>query len=109
MAHAKVDWYGREVIREIDNSLEEAIKKCVLIVEADAKRMCAVDTGRLRASITNVILKIAEGIYQGRIGSNVEYAPYVALGTSKMPAQPYLRPAIEKNWDRIQRIIRRAV
>lgn len=30
------------------------------------------------------------------VGTNVEYAPYVEFGTSKMSAQPYLRPAADK-------------
>jgi hypothetical protein len=29
------------------------------------------------------------------IGSNVLYAPYVELGTSRMEARPFLRPALE--------------
>ena len=29
------------------------------------------------------------------VGTNVEYSVYVEFGTSKMEAQPYLRPAIE--------------
>jgi hypothetical protein len=30
------------------------------------------------------------------VGTNVEYAVYVEFGTSKMAAQPYLRPAAKK-------------
>ena len=30
------------------------------------------------------------------VGTNVEYAVYVEFGTSKMQAQPYLRPAAER-------------
>jgi hypothetical protein len=30
------------------------------------------------------------------VGTNVEYAVYVEFGTSKMEAQPYLRPAAER-------------
>lgn len=30
------------------------------------------------------------------IGTNVEYAPHVELGTIKMAAKPYLRPAVEE-------------
>lgn len=29
-----------------------------------------------------------------RVGTNTEYAPYVEYGTSKMPAQKHLRPAV---------------
>lgn len=32
-----------------------------------------------------------------KIGTNVEYAPYVELGTSIQGAQPYLRPAFDEN------------
>jgi hypothetical protein len=31
-----------------------------------------------------------------RVGTDVEYSIYVEFGTSKMAAQPYLRPAIEE-------------
>ena len=31
-----------------------------------------------------------------RIGTNIEYGPYVELGTSKQRAQPYLRPALDE-------------
>ena len=37
------------------------------------------------------------------IGSNVEYAPFIELGTSKMGAKPYLRPAVENNREKIKR------
>ena len=106
---AKIKWYQDEVIRRVDNALEAAMMKSVLMVEADSKRMCPVDTGRLRASITHEVRRIARDIVQGKVGSNVEYAAYVELSTSKTPAQPYLRPALEKNWPKIVRLIRSAL
>jgi HK97 gp10 family phage protein len=62
-------------------------------VERAAKRYCPVDTGRLRSSITHEISTDAKGLL-ATIGTNVEYAPYVELGTRHMRAQPFLRPAI---------------
>lgn len=59
-----------------------------------AKRMCPVDTGRLRSSIVDEMGSDGEGLV-ARIGSDVEYAAYVELGTSRMGAQPYLRPALD--------------
>ena len=42
---------------------------------------------------------------KGRVGTNIEYGPYVELGTSKMRAQPYLRPAFdEKRGEAIREI-----
>lgn len=56
--------------------------------EDHAKKICPYDTGRLRDSITHT--QDSDAAY---IGTNVEYAPYVELGTSKQNARPFLRPA----------------
>lgn len=53
-----------------------------------------VRTGRLRASITWRPGYDDTSPYVD-VGSNVLYAPYVELGTSRMAARPYLRPALE--------------
>lgn len=39
------------------------------------------------------------------IGTRVEYAPYVELGTYKMKAQPFLAPAISQHVDKYKKII----
>ena len=71
----------------------------------------AVDTGRLRASITTAW---PGGRSQGgkdaiesppkefrrfvvRVGTNVEYGVYLELGTSKLAPRPFLRPALERH------------
>ena len=61
--------------------------------ETYAKQLCPVDTGNLRNSITH---KQADENTEV-IGTSVEYAPYVELGTRKSKAQPYLRPAAENH------------
>lgn len=105
----EVDFYTGRVIEQYNTALERAMKEAVLIVEADARRHSPVDTGRLRASITNEVREIAGTVLEGRVGTNVDYAKYVELGTSKMPAQPYLRPALRKNFDKIVEIIQGAI
>lgn len=68
-------------------------------VEGAAKRNATqrpgpkVRTGRLRGSITWRLGEDARGLYAD-IGSAVLYAPYVELGTSRMPAYPFLLPAL---------------
>lgn len=83
---------------------KEAQEECGTIIglraERHAKAICPVVTGRLRDSITNVYEK--GSVY---VGTNVEYAPYVELGTSKRKAKPYLRPAIEDHLDEYKGII----
>ena len=71
--------------------------------EGYAKKACPVDTGRLRNSITHQQYSENTEV----IGTNVEYAPYVELGTYKMAARPFLRPAAEGHAAEYTEIIRR--
>lgn len=74
------------IVRAIDRALEEI----GLAAEGYAKRACPVDTGNLRNSITHVVDSAEGAAY---VGTNVEYAPYVEMGTCRTAAQPFLRPA----------------
>lgn len=84
--------HSDEVIDEMKKTMERALEKIGMVGEAYAKEECPVDTGTLRDSISHAI-----DDNTAIIGTNVEYAPYVELGTSKMDAQPYLRPAVENH------------
>lgn len=74
--------FGRDLLRR------------ALLVEAEAKRLCPVDTDRLRSSIAHEMGLDALGLYVD-VGTDVEYAIFVELGTSRMSAQPFLRPALD--------------
>lgn len=88
--------------------IKNALLLSALAIERDAKINCPVDTGLLRNSITHKVEEDSDKI-TATTGTNTEYAPYVEYGTSKMPAQPYLRPAYEKNKDAITRMIKQAI
>lgn len=62
-------------------------------VDRAAKNLCPVDTGRLRSSITWEVNRDGLGLY-ALIGSNVDYAIHVELGTRYASAQAFLRPAL---------------
>ena len=106
-------------------AIKEALTKSALLVEADAKINCPVDTGLLRSSIThNVYDDYAE------VGTNYSYAPYVEHGTGLFAEagngrqtpwtyqdadgqwhttigqqpQPFLRPALDANRQKIEQI-----
>lgn len=56
------------------------MRRATLIVQRDAKINAPVDTGRLRASITPEVRTRGKTV-RGVVGSNVQYAPFVELGT----------------------------
>ena len=80
----------RLVEENINNAIIRALEIIGLTAENYAKKACPVDTGRLRNSITHVLAPDESAVY---IGTNVEYAQAVELGTSRQKAQPYLAPA----------------
>lgn len=106
-----------ELNNELQNAIWIALEKCGLVAEGYAKKLCPVDTGNLRNSITHAVNEEEQAAY---IGTNNEYAPYVELGTGiyaeggggrPMPwvyqdakgnwhytrgnkAKPFLRPAV---------------
>lgn len=71
----------------------KALVRSTVRIERTAKQLCPVDTGRLRASITHALDRDSRGLV-GVVGTDVNYAPYVELGTSRSGAQPFLRPAL---------------
>jgi len=89
----------------IAEELATAVRDLVLLVEAEAKKLCPVDTGKLRASITPVI----ESWAAGYVGTNTHYAPYVEYGTRKMDAQPFLEPAFLEGKRQASKVFGQAV
>lgn len=90
-----------EVIAAESEAVQKALETIGLIAEGYAKIECPVDTGNLRNSITH-----QRGDNYVAIGTNVEYAPYVEMGTSRMKAQPYLRPAVDEHLTEYEQIIK---
>lgn len=88
-----------EVLKALQDAKKKIYEEWGLIGERYAKELCPVDTGRLRNSISHEYDE--EGAY---IGTNVEYAPYVELGTSRQSAQPYLEPAVTNHFDEYKEI-----
>ena len=117
---------SKEVLEAMQQAAVRALEKCGLTAEGYAKKLCPVDTGNLRNSITHTVDEEEPAAY---IGSNAEYAAYVELGTGKyvsggrptpwayqdekgnwhrthgQKAQPYLKPAVADNANTYRKII----
>lgn len=117
---------GAADVSKIENSLMRA---CAL-VEAEAKIKAPKDTGQLRNSIKSKV-EASSGELVGIVYTPLEYAPYVEFGTglfaesggradvpwkyqddkgnwhktSGQKPQPFLRPALDENKNRIIEIL----
>ena len=111
--------------------LEQLMGQACAIVERAAKEKAPKDTGALRRSITSKVEVIDDSI-TGIVYTPLEYAPYVEYGTglfaeeggridvpwnyqddkgvwhstSGQKPQPYLRPALEENREKINRLFK---
>lgn len=92
-----------QVTQGIKSAIGTALEKIGLLAEGYAQMKCPVDTGNLRGSITHEVDAGEKAVY---IGTNVEYAPYVELGTSKQKAQPYLRPAATEHGNQYRQVLK---
>lgn len=101
MANFDIEDHTDEVLDGISQAKARALEKIGLAAEGYAKRLCPVDTGRLRNSITHTTDD--EAAY---IGTNVDYAVYVEMGTVNTPAQPYLKPAVEDHMEKYRSILK---
>ena len=95
-----VEWKGDKHIKAAIEAQKKALTAASLVVQGDATSRTPVLTGNLKNSIT---YKVREE--DAIVGTNVEYAPYVEFGTSKMAAQPFLEPSLHDNRKRIEKLI----
>lgn len=80
-------------LAKLEVETEADLVKVGLRVQAVARSLCPVDTGRLRSSI--VMRKGRDGMgFYVEVGTSVSYAAFVEFGTSRQPAKPFLTPAI---------------
>ena len=94
--------HSAEVSAEIKAALLRGLETCGLVAEGYAKKLAPVDTENLRNSITHTV---DDGEPAAYIGTNVEYASYVCLGTIHMKAQPFLKPAVADHANKYRKII----
>lgn len=89
------------VLEQIKKKTISALTLVGELVTTEAKVRCPVDTGKLRDSIA---YEVNESGLSVRIGTPTEYGPYVEFGTKTMRMQPFLRPAVLENRDKIEKV-----
>lgn len=120
---------SKEVIAAMNEQVEAAMVAIGLFLEGEAKIQIAndpkrIDTGRLRNSISFATHtkqhSEADSPQDGNpnatpeektvyIGTNVEYAPYVHEGTSRMLPNHFLRNAVNQNINQCKNYLQNAL
>lgn len=126
-----------EILEKIADTkkIELAMKKACALVEGEAKKNAPKGTGELRRSIQSKVETEGKEV-TGIVFTPLEYAPYVEYGTglfaeggngrkdvpwnyqddegewhstSGMQPQPFMRPALSDNRDKVIRIIKEGI
>lgn len=90
----------------VKGGTQQALLTAVMPTVNRAKELAPYRTGTLRRSIGS---EPGPGKFEVTIGTDVEYAPYLEFGTSRMSPRPYLRPAIEETLPSIGESLARAL
>ena len=115
---------GRFVSAVVSPAVRASVAASAALVESRAKELCPVDTGRLRDSIFTRTVESEQAI-RAYVAPNTPYAGYVEFGTGirgaaspgagsgpysatwlGMPAQPFMRPAIDEAREPIRELFR---
>lgn len=106
MAHKVIKFEG---LAELDKALTkrlnmDAVKRVVkqngAELQEKSQQKAPVDTGHLKDSIG---IELEDGGMTAVVEPTAEYAAYVELGTRKMEAQPYLKPAWEEQKEQFKK------
>ncbi len=98
------EWRQKEFLAEISGKVVSNMDSACQYAVEQAQDRAPVRSGIMRADITYEIVVVGL-VVTGWVGVLVKrfYAYFVELGTSRMKAQPFLRPAIFNNARQIVR------
>lgn len=88
-------WDAKPTLALVERRAEAWLTSSTAVATNAARRQAPVRTGRLRDSIVSVPLKRRGGRTTAGVWAQAPYALWVEIGTRRMRAQPYLRPALE--------------
>ena len=101
------EWNQKKVIAAISGRVVQNMDRACQFAEEQAWAKAPVRRGILRA-LTRHDVKARGDVVEGRVGvlRKAFWGWFQEMGTAKMPATPFLRPAVFGNAKRIVQIIR---
>jgi HK97 gp10 family phage protein len=88
---------------ELKQAIQDAIEAAGQEMVATARQIVPVRTGYLQSTIYH---KTDPGELTLELGAKADYALYVEMGTRRMAAEPFIRPAVDAGLEKLQSLIR---
>ena len=100
------EWNQKKVLAAISGRVVQNMDRACQFAEEQARARAPVRRGILRSHITHQVRARGTTV-EGRVGviRKAFWGWFHEMGTSKMPAHPFLRPAVFGNARRIVRIL----
>jgi HK97 gp10 family phage protein len=98
-------WHGTNIAAQLEAAIEAGMEETAQAAEGRAKELARVDTGEMRDSIEAVVEHVGNG---RRIVLSVgtDHGLFNEIGTSRMPAQPMIRPAADAEFPKLPARVR---
>jgi len=96
----KVNLKSKEVQDKVEKATKQGIQDAVVAIAGDAIKLSPHVTGNNRRSIMFEVgpgKPVAQGELEGAVYSTSGYGGFLETGTVNMAAQPYFKPALDKN------------
>lgn len=90
----RFQWRGTQIAVQLEAAIEEAMDETADEAETIAKSLARVDTGAMRAGLHADVEKTAGAVTLTLTG-DAAHTIFNELGTSRLTAQPMIRPAID--------------
>lgn len=103
----ELTWNGDKIVKNVNSGTIRALTRSINLVQGTAKLLVPVaqkNGGTLRGSIVKAVDRAK---LKAVVSTNTEYAPYVEFGlrsNPNYPIQPYMRPALNDNIKKIEKI-----
>jgi HK97 gp10 family phage protein len=86
-----------KIIKRVEQIAHNALQATGKEMKADAEVYCPVGTGAGAGFLKSTIFEKMIEPLKMQMGATAVYTIYVEMGTSKSPAQPFIRPSYDKN------------
>lgn len=94
-----------KVLEAFQAAIGRSLERMGQTAEDHAKEYAPVDTGHLKKSIHHAVAEDENAAYVGTNDDEVDYAVFQELGTVKIPAHPFLKPAVAQHAGEYRKII----